>query len=383
MKRTFTIAALAVLAIAWGVLAADKAESPDKVVPVKPGRSIDLAICLDTSNSMDGLIDSAKQKLWAVVNELATARPRPVLRVALYQYGNNGLDKENGWVQRVCGLTDDLDTVYGKLFGLTTNGGTEYVARVVRAATEELKWKTDKSTLRILFVAGNERATQDKKHKLQDVCAATAGKGIIINTIFCGPTEKGAQTGWSDAARWADGRYAAIDQDRGTVVISTPYDKKLAELGSKLNTTYVAYGGHGRAGKANQSVQDSNASTLGAPAAAERAAAKSSGLYRNAGWDLVDALRDKKVDVDKLAESELPEPMRKMTPEQRKAYLEKQAKTRAGIQKQIQDLSAKRDAHIKAEMAKQGLSEKAAFDAVLRAAVREQAQNANFKFEKK
>ncbi|KPK86627.1 MAG: hypothetical protein AMJ81_00760 [Phycisphaerae bacterium SM23_33] len=339
-------------------------------------RHIDLAICLDTSNSMDGLIDSAKQKLWAIVNELATARPRPLLRVGLYQYGNNGLKRDVGWVQKVCDLTDDLDTVYGKLFGLTTNGGTEYVARVIRAATEELSWNADRGTLRIIFVAGNEPATQDREWKLQDICSAAAGKGIIVNTIFCGREQEGRRTGW------ADGRYAFIDQDRGTVAVNTPFDKRLTELGAKLNTTYVAYGNGGGGGRANQALQDSNALKAGAPAAAERAAAKSTLLYRNAGWDLVDAVRDKKVDLAKLKDEELPEPMRKMTPEQRKEYVEKQLAERARIQKEIQDLNAKRQAHVKAEMEKQGLSEAKAFDAALRAAIRAQAEAKNFTFEK-
>ena len=381
MRRT-SVLILAVVATAW---ASSSAAEVGKPVPVRPdapraARCVDLAICLDTSNSMDGLIGSAKQKLWAVVNELATARPRPKLRVALYQYGNNSLNREVGWVQKVCDLTDDLDTVYGKLFGLTTNGGTEYVARVVRAATEELTWSEGKTALRIIFVAGNEPATQDGKHPLEATCTAAASKGIIINTIFCGPTQRGAKTGWADAARWADGRYAAIDQDRGTVVVKTPYDKQLSALGAKLNATYVAYGRGGGAGLRNQTLQDSNAATLGAPAAAERAVAKSTGLYRNAGWDLVDARKDKKVDLAKLAGEALPEEMRKMTPAEREKFLAAKAAERAKLQKQIRALSVKRDAHVKTEMAKAGLSEGKSFDAALRAAVRSQAEAKDFRF---
>jgi len=354
----------------------------EKVKPAGPARHIDLAVCLDTSNSMDGLIGSAKQKLWAIVNELATAKPTPALRVGLYQYGNNGLNREVGWVQRVCDLTDDLDTVYEKLFKLTTNGGTEYVARVMRAATEELKWNADKNALRIIFVAGNEPATQDGKHKLQDTCAAAAAKGIIVNTIFCGPADRGRQTGWADAARWADGQYAAIDQDRGTVVVNTPYDKKLAELSGKLNRTYVAYGPGGGQGAARQVMQDSLALKLGASVAAERANAKASGLYRSGKWDLVDAVKEKKVELEKIGAAELPEEMKKMTLEQRKAHLAKQAAERDKIRKEIGELSGKRQAHVKSEMSKRGLSDEKSFDAVLRAFVRSQAEAKGFEFKK-
>lgn len=382
MKRTaiwWAVGAIVAAAPMAGAAAPEKA----KVAPeVGAEKHIDLVLCLDTSGSMRGLIESAKQKLWTVVNELATARPRPALRVALYHYGNSGLSRESGWVEQLSPLTDDLDAVYGKLFPLKTNGGTELVARVVRAATGELKWNMDKGTLRVMFVAGNEAATQDKEFDLQETCKAAASKGIIVNTIFCGQDAEGRRTGWENAAKWADGQYAAIDQDRGTVVISTPYDAKLAELGVKLNATYVAYGRAGQVGAAMQKAMDGRARELGGAAAAERAQSKASGLYVAGKWDLVDADKEGKVELAKLKEAELPEEMQKMTPEQRKAHLAEKAKERADLQKQILALSAKREAHVKEQMAKQGLSEKASLDAALRSATRVQAEQKGFEFKK-
>jgi hypothetical protein len=374
MKNTIVTAVLT-----FAIVAAAQAKS---IAPAKPARHVDLAICLDTSGSMSGLIQSAKQKLWAVVNELATAKPKPVLRVALYHYGNDGLKAENGWVKQLCPLTTDLDMVYEKLFPLTTNGGTEYVARVMHAATTQLKWDKSKGTLRMIFVAGNEPATQDKVHKLRDTCKASATAGIIVNTIHCGPEATGRKTGWSDAAAWADGQYAAIDHDRGTVVVNTPHDKKLAELSAKLNTTYIGYGRRGREGKDRQTAQDSNASTLNAPAAAQRASAKAGGLYNNASWDLVDASKGKDFDITKIKNEDLPKAMQKMSDDEKKAYIAKQSASRAAIQKEIMELSKKRGAFVKAEMAKKGLNEKASFDAALRKMVRTQAEKRDFKFEK-
>jgi hypothetical protein len=43
------------------------------VVPVKD-QTIMIALLLDTSNSMDGLIDQAKSQLWKIVNEVAAAK---------------------------------------------------------------------------------------------------------------------------------------------------------------------------------------------------------------------------------------------------------------------------------------------------------------------
>src|SRR5258708_31689004 len=132
MRSRFLAAALVVLCGAASSRAAPDSE--------KSGKSIDVAICLDTSNSMDGLIDSAKLKLWTIVNDLAKIQPAPTLRVGLYQYGNDDLDRNVGWVRKEVDLTQDLDEVYKKLNALRTHGGTEYVSRVCRDALNDLKW---------------------------------------------------------------------------------------------------------------------------------------------------------------------------------------------------------------------------------------------------
>ena len=107
-------AALLVLALSLPLLAEEKAAEPSR---------IDLVLCLDCSGSMDGLLESAKTKLWAVVNELAKAKPAPALRVALFSYGNDGYDPASGWVRVDCPFTGDLDAMFGKLSALSTNGG--------------------------------------------------------------------------------------------------------------------------------------------------------------------------------------------------------------------------------------------------------------------
>ena len=343
-------------------------------------RRVDVAVCLDTSNSMDGLIESAKQKLWAVVNELTQAKPTPHLRVALYHYGNTGLNSEVGWVEKKLDLTDDLDEVYNQLFSLTTNGGTEYVARVMSAARDGLKWARDRDELKMIFVCGNEPATQDPKITIQDACKKTIGKGIIVNSIFCGNSAEGEQTGWRDVAVLADGRYAAIDQDHGVVQIPAPQDKELAKLSEALNKTYLPFGAHGAYGASNQRRQDSNAATLNAASVAERTVAKASAQYRNARWDLVDASKTTDFDLAKIPVKQLPESMRKMTPAERKAHLEKLAADREGLQKKIAELGRKRQAFIAAEMKKRNLDDKQSLDAAIRKAVREQAAARGFKF---
>src|SRR5947207_12394625 len=105
--------------------------------------------------------------------------------------------------------------------------------------------------------------------------------------------------------------------------------------------------------KANQAAQDKNASLAGAGVAAARADSKSSPLYRNEDWDLVDRLKkDPKFDIEKVPEAELCDELRKMTPEQRKKHVKEMLTKRNDLQKKIEDLSAKRHTYIKEEMKK-------------------------------
>ena len=163
------------------------AKADDK--PAKPAeaKAIDLVLCLDVSSSMNGLIDSAKIKLWDIVNEMARLKPTPNLRVALYSYGHSTYDAAKGWVKKDLDLTTDLDDVYKALNALTINGGEEYVVRVTRDALQDQKWTTEAGALKLVFVCGNEPANQDKQVSLDDVAARAKKDGVIINAIYCWP----------------------------------------------------------------------------------------------------------------------------------------------------------------------------------------------------
>jgi hypothetical protein len=339
--------------------------------------AVDLVICLDTSNSMDGLINSAKAKLWDIVNEMGKAKPAPELRIALYAYGTPAYGKETGYVKKVLDFTSDLDMVYQQLFGLKTHGGDEYVARVTKAALDQLQWSKNPKTLRLIFVCGNEPATQDPLLKLEDVAQEAVKREVIINTVYCPwrGTNENEIEGWRKFAALAEGRFIMIDQNKGTVAINTPVDKKLAELGAKLNSTYVWYGVSGEEKKANQLLQDQNAAKLGAGVAAARAQSKGGTYYRLADADLVDRLcADPKFDVGKVPEKDLPDALQKMKPEERVKHVAEQKAKRETLQKEIAELSKQRDEYIRNEQKKtQGQAERA-FDDAVRGLLRIQAK---------
>lgn len=338
------------------------------------GKPIDVVLVLDTSNSMDGLIASAKMKLWDIVNDLAKARPTPQLRVALYSYGNNGYDSTAGWVRKEIDLTTDLDEIYRKLNALTTNGGEEYVGRVCRDALAQQRWSADPSALKIIFVCGNEPASQDPMVKLSAVADIAKAQQVIINPIFCGPSQHRDAQDWKELAAMAGGRFASIDQDRGSVAIATPFDKQLAELSAKLNGTYLGFGRVAQEKIANQREQDDNALHLSPAAAATRATTKAGALYRNSDWDLVDRSKDDpSFDVTKVPEADLPEEMRKLKPEERPTYIKKKAEERTTLQKQIAELTSQRDAFVRDAQRKNPSAADKAFDAAIRGTLRDQA----------
>ncbi|HVK10085.1 MAG TPA: VWA domain-containing protein, partial [Gemmataceae bacterium] len=335
-------------------------------------------LCLDTSGSMNGLLDSARRRLWAVVNDMAKLEATPTLRVAVYSYGNNAYDPARGWVRKETDLTTDLDEVHKRLHALTiaSANSSELVARVTRDAVADLKWAAEPNALRIVFVCGNEPADQDTAVTVRDVAAAARAKGVVVNTIYCGPPTSADAAGWKEFAAACGGKFASIEQNRAAAEeIATPFDAEITKLGDKLNGTYLWYGATGRDGALKQQAGDLAALQAAGGAAADRAATKAGRFYKNAEADLIDrVLADKSFDLKKLKAEELPEEMRKLKPEDREAYVKKKATEREEIQKKVTDLTARRALYVEAERKRQPTppAEKA-LDEALREILRDQA----------
>ena len=376
MLTITTIAAVTGLCLVGMVSAEDKTPVSEK----KP--LVQMAILLDTSGSMSGLIDQARAELWAIVNEFIFAKrngQEPELRVALYEYGKSSLAKEDGYIRQIIPLTTDLDKVSEELFALRTNGGAEYCGWVIKEATQSLTWSDSPDDLKVIFIAGNEPFTQGPVD-YREACKTAIAKGIIVNTIHCGSEGAGLDGKWKDGAVLADGQYLNIDQNRQTVHIAAPQDTEIAELGRRLNETYIAYGLRGDIARERQSVQDRNAATASKEAALQRAVAKSSPYYRNEAWDLVDALATKNIKLEELKAKDLPENMQKMTPEERKAYIDTQAKNRTEIQNRIQQLNEQRKNYVAQEIKKRQKEGSTLGSAIIQA-IRQQAKKRNFSFE--
>ncbi|MBN2509584.1 MAG: VWA domain-containing protein [Spirochaetales bacterium] len=320
---------------------------------------IQLAILLDTSNSMDGLINQAKSQLWKIVAETGRTRyqgQRPVLEVALYEYGNDSLSMFSGYIRNVVPFTRDLDLMSQSLFQLATNGGSEYCGQVLRKANRELDWDRDPRTLKIVFIAGNEPFGQGPVNYVH-AANESARKEITVNTIFCGNRQEGFETGWEHGAMITGGSYMNIDSDYAYGYIQAPQDDRIEELNRRLNETYLGYGAEGEEKKALQAQQDTNAGSMNRMSLLERAKVKSSASYSNEEWDLVDAYDRGTVSVDEVAEAQLPAEMHGMSGHEKEAFVREKLEQRKAIQAEIAALSTERDAYIKAQAEEQDNSQ--------------------------
>lgn len=327
--------------------------------PVLKENKIQVALLLDTSNSMDGLIDQAKSRLWTIVNTLTTLKYKgqaPQVEIALYEYGNDGLNDEN-YIRQVTPLTQDLDLVSEKLFALKTNGGSEYCGAVIRDASMNLNWDGNEKSMKLIYIAGNEAFDQGNIN-YREVISKAKGRNIYTNTIFCGSREEGIQTYWQNGADLGEGKFFNIDSNRKVIYIETPYDVKISQYNSDLNNTYISYGLQGSEYKNKQSRQDSNAEMLSPSSAVERVVSKSKkNAYKNDHWDLVDKAEKDKSYLSSIKEDQLPSELKGKSREEINKIVTQKSADREKIQKEIEILAGKRQEFLESELKKRGRSE--------------------------
>lgn len=342
---------------------------------------VQIAILLDTSNSMDGLIEQAKSQLWKIVNEFNDAKQgdkTPVVQVALYEYGNAGLSIGTNYIRQVLPFTRDLDKVSEQLFKLTTNGGDEFCGAVIREALDKLDWDKNGQTYKAIFIAGNEPFTQGMINP-NDACKSAIQKGVVVNTIHCGSQSEGENGGWRTGAALAEGRFLTINQDKAIVHIEAPQDKEITRLSIELNNTYVTYGKDGSRGASNQMAQDKNASLFEkAGAAVQRALTKTSSNYSNSTWDLVDAVKKDGMKLEAVREEELPKELKAIAPAARRDFIDQKSAERAKIQAEIKKLNEEREKYVATKAKESG--QEATLDKAIVKAVREQAAKKAIEF---
>ena len=354
--------------------------TPD--TPASPaGATLEMVFVLDTTGSMGGLIEGAKQRIWGIVNEVMQTSSRPAVRIGLVAYRDRG----DQYVTQVLPLTEDLDKVYATLMDYQAGGGgdgPEDVRKALSDGVERAGWSQNSAGVaQVIFLVGDPPPHDYYKDEADTtVTAANAvQKGMIVNTIQCGNMGDTTRV-WQAIAQRGQGQYFAIAQDGGVQTIATPYDEQLGQLATKLGATYVAYGGGaGEAGehyrdvakKAADSTEVSVSSVAVPSARAERALNKAVNSVAYVG-DLLQNIENGSVKLDSVKDEDLPADLRQLSPAARKDEVETRLATRRAMRAQIFSLSKQRDEYITAERKKQNGGRQSGFDAAVSAALKEQ-----------
>ncbi|MCY7290726.1 MAG: hypothetical protein LH615_00940 [Ferruginibacter sp.] len=316
---------------------------------------IQVAILLDVSGSMDGLIEQAKSQLWNMVNTMGKATcandVSPQIEIALYEYGRTTNNAKQGYVKKINGFINDLDSLSQNLFSLKTDGGDEFCGHVIYSSLNELAWDVANENYKVIFIAGNEDFLQGDVLYTK-ACSLAKQKGVIVNTIYCGNKINGIREHWNLAGECGNGSFTNINQDAKTEDIPTPYDSIMYSLNDKLNNTYVAYGASGYLSKGKQVQMDAANVSVSKSAGIKRIQAKSSKLYSNAQWDLVDAKLNDKEAIKKLDKKVLPDSLKNKTTEELELMVSQKSNERNNIQKEIAQVTIKREAFMNAEKVK-------------------------------
>jgi len=312
---------------------------------------VEVVFVLDTTGSMGGLIQTAKEKIWSIATTMASAQPAPEIRMGLVAYRDRGDD----YVTRVTDLSEDLDSVYATLMDYRAQGGgdtPESVNAALAAAIDQVSWSQEPDTYRVVFLVGDAPPHMDYQDEAPypEVVARAKQRGIVVNTIRCGDSPV-TERAWREIASLAQGDYFTVAQAGGGVAIATPYDAELASLSAALDGTRLFFGDEQARSRAASKVAATDKLHAEATDAslARRAAfnTSSSGEANQFGeLDLVASLAAGKVKLDELPEGALPLEMQPMTPDEREAHVVRQAGDRATLQKRIRELSDQRDEYL-------------------------------------
>lgn len=377
MKQTLLLA-LALAALSPHSIAAPK---PDKLdTRIKP--RIEVCFALDTTGSMSGLIEGAKQKIWSIANEMVSAKPTPELRFGLVGYRDRG----DEYVTKRFDLTNDLDAIYANLQGFRAGGGgdmPESVNQALHEAVTLMSWSTNRNVLKIIFLVGDCPPHMDYTDdvKYPEVCQLAAKHDLIINTVQCGSQPQTTSV-WQEIAKLTEGSYAAIPQSGGMVAMTTPMDAELATLNRKLGGTLVAYG----AEPARRAVLAKQAASEAAPAAA--AADRLSfnvkaGVAVQGEGELLDALNHGKLKLADVKKERLPADWQKLSESELKSAVEKKQKERAELQAQITKLGKEREDYLAKERQQLAAANKTdSFDEKVAQTIRAQAARKGIEYGK-
>jgi Mg-chelatase subunit ChlD len=345
---------------------------------------VDVVFVLDTTGSMSGLIQTAKEKIWSIATTMASAQQTPEIRIGLVAYRDRG----DSYVTKIVDLSNDLDSVYATLMDFEANGGgdtPESVNKALYDAVHNMSWSQQDQAYQVIFLVGDAPPHMDYNEvRYPEIVASALDKGIVINTIQCGDIASTVGP-WTQIASLGHGNFFQVEQAGGAVAYTTPFDEEIAELSAKLDDTRLYYGTEEEKEKMRGKVAATDKLHEGASFASRArrgvfnasAGGRTNLLGRN---ELVAAVASGSVDLNELEEDALPEELKLMAPAAQEAFVAELAEERADLQRQIQDLSQDRYSYLAKKVDEAG-GLKDSLDHKLYDAVKEQAGEAGLEYD--
>lgn len=361
----------------------DPVTIPPVVANQRP--QIEVVFVLDTTGSMGGLIAAAKEKIWSIASTMASAQTAPDIKMGLVAYRDRG----DAYVTQTIALSSDLDSVYAKLMDFQADGGgdgPESVNQALHDAVNKITWSQNPNTYKVIFLVGDAPPHMDYQDDVKyPVTAALAKqKGIIVNAIQCGQ-DGSATADWQQVASLGQGNYFQVEQSGNAVAITTPYDKKLAELSNKLDKTRLFYGNDEE--KAKQASKMAATDKLHKEASTEAQARRATFNTSKSGKtnflgdnELVDAVASGRVKLSTLPKKSLPDSLQVMSPAAQEEFVGKTKKERGELESEIKQLAEQRNDYLRQKVVAEG-GKKDSLDTKLYGAISEQAKEKGLVYE--
>lgn len=346
---------------------------------------IDAVFVLDTTGSMGGLLQAAKENIWSIASTMASAEPVPELRLGLVAYRDRGDD----YVTRHHPLSADLDVLYAQLMRLQAGGGGDFpesVNQALREALHQMDWHQGEQAYRVIFLVGDAPPqSYDDEPGYQELISLARQRGIHINTIQAG-NQAATRVIWQDIAQLAQGDYFQVSHAGNAVAVTTPYDKQLAAMARELDDTRLQYGNAAAQEKARHKAQAVASLEAGSSVVsqARRAEFIASGAGKKSflgEQELVDDVASGRVELDSLDEALLPEPVRALDKAARKALVQELGERRASLQADMETLAQQRQSYIAKALADKAEVKRDSLDYQVFRSIKSQAEGKGLVYE--
>ncbi|RLU00657.1 vWA domain-containing protein [Ketobacter sp.] len=345
---------------------------------------VEVVFVLDTTSSMSGLIDAAKNNIWSIASSMASADPEPDMRMGLVAFRDRG----DAYVTWALDLSQDLDAMYLALSNFKAQGGgdgPESVNAALHAAVNNMAWSQDEQTYKVIFLVGDAPPHMDYADEPQypAIIEQARAKGIVVNCIQAG-NQADTRKVWQQIASLNQGEFFQVEQGGNAIAVTTPFDEQIARLSRELDATKLFYGSEEKRQRLQEKEKASRQLFASVPASvqAKRAeyntkAAGADNLFADS--ELVEDVASGRVELDAVPEQSLPEPLLGLDKDERKKQVQQTAEKRQQLQAEIAELGKQRQAYIAAQLKSDDVAQ--SLDGKIYEAIRSQAGSKGLQYE--